>query len=207
MLCNTLTIKIAHVTPKTLHKPTFGYKCDHNTRHPTGSHRTRRRHPCMLTTDARTTTTNDSATHSNHFTHTYTHPLCQNSHPRLPTAIPSYEYHTHPSVMGQTDEAPHHKHNNHMTGACPAPSKPTPPLLHHDINLPKNSSPPAAQSLYPGRKLTTIVTGETWRTGNNQDHSLTSNLTETAESPPRYCQGASRRGNAGLGDRRNFREI
>ena len=87
------------------------------------------------------------------------------------------------------------------------PSKLALPLLHPDINLPINSPPLAAQSLYSDRKLTTTGTGETQRTGGNQDNGLTSKSTETAESPLRCCRSPSRRGNAGLDDRPNFREI
>jgi hypothetical protein len=38
MLCNTLTIEIAPITPKTLHRPTVGDISDHITRHLTASH-------------------------------------------------------------------------------------------------------------------------------------------------------------------------
>jgi len=158
----------------------------------------------MFKTDARTTATDNSAVPSNHFTHTCTHPLRQNSHPRLPTGIPAYKYNTPSSVRGETDETPHQKHNNHITCACPAPSKLTPPLIHPNMIIPENSTPLAAESLYPSRKLTTTGTGETRRARDNRDHSLTSNPTKTAESLLQCCHSASRRGNTGFNDRPNF---
>jgi hypothetical protein len=120
---NPLTIKIAHVPHKPLHRLTASGGCDHNTRRPTGSHRTRRRHPCMAKAETGATATDNLSFPLTHSTHTYTHPLCQNSHPRLSTGIPSYEYHTPPSIMGGTDETTHQIRNTQITCACPPPLK------------------------------------------------------------------------------------
>ena len=127
--------------------------------------------------------------------------------PDFSTGIPPYEYFTPPSFMNKTDETPHHKYNNYIAGACPTPYKLTPPLLHPIMNLPENSSPLAAQSLYPGQQLMTPGTDETRQIGDNRDHSHNSNPAKTAESLLWCCQSASRRGNTGLVDRPNLRYI
>jgi len=170
--------------------------------------RTRRHHPCINKMD-----TGDAATYNlplplTHSTHTYSHPLCQNSHPHLPTEIPLYEYHTPHSIMGGNDEATHQKRNTHITRACPAPFKLTSPLLHYVIILTENSSLLAAQSLYPYQIIATAKTGETRRTEDDRDYSRPSTSTKTTESPLQCCQSASRQGNVPLRiyNRSNYRE-
>ena len=72
--------------------------------------------------------------------------------------------------------------------------------------MPENSSPLAARSLYPGLKLMTTGTGKPRRTGDDRDHSRAPIPKKTAESPLPCCHSASRRGNAGINDRSNYRE-